>query len=131
MFVLSTVILSLISLPKVELTTMNTNPKRAEIVSISTDLPRIGNWWRVPKDVKKMTIRVNAKNTETVLFWLIPTGTQTWGQRELIGYDKDGSDGWSLSWGVDNRELHDHIFVQAIGDETVSSSSINVTTSFP
>ncbi|WP_409174390.1 hypothetical protein [Brevibacillus fortis] len=131
MFVLSSVILALIFPPKIEPVLLDTNLQRAEILRVSTDLPKIGNWWRAPKGVHKMTIHVEAKNTETMLFWLIPTGTQTWGQRELIGYDIDGRDGWSLTWKFDNRVLHDHIHVQAIGEETVSNSSINVTTDFP
>lgn len=78
-----------------------------------------------------MTINVNAKNTETVLFWVIPTGTQTWGERELIGYDKDGRDGWSLTWEFGNRKFHDHIQVQALGDDTISNAIINVASEYP
>lgn len=47
-----------------------------------------------------MTIHAEAQNTETVLFWLVPTGTATWSERELIGYDKDGNDGWSVTWAL-------------------------------
>ncbi|MEK4339110.1 hypothetical protein [Brevibacillus sp. FSL L8-0710] len=105
--------------------------RRTVITSISTDLPKEGNWWRVPKGVKQLTIQVEAKNAETVLFWIIPTGTQTWGERELIGYDKNGSDGWSLTWRFGDRKFHDHIQVQAIGDETVANEIINVTSEYP
>jgi hypothetical protein len=109
------------------------NPlSHAEVVNIYTDLPKIGNWWRVPKGVQKITIYVKAKNTETVLFWLIPTGSVTWSQRKLIGYDKDGSDGWALIWKFGNEPpLQDHIQVQAIGVDTVSNWIINVTTAMP
>ncbi|MEW9674536.1 hypothetical protein [Ammoniphilus sp. 3BR4] len=104
---------------------------RAEILYVNTDLTKIGNWWRIPQGVQKMTIFVEAKNTETVLFWLIPTGT-AWSQKKLIGYDKDGSDGWSLTWEFGNkRPTHDHIHIQAIGTGTVSDWSINVTTAMP
>ncbi|GED55620.1 hypothetical protein EDM54_25320 [Brevibacillus borstelensis] len=130
MLVLSSIILALIFPNKVAPDQIVTFQKHAEILHVSTDLPKIGNWWRVPKGVDEMTIFVKANNTETVLFWLIPTGTQTWGQRELIGYDKDGSDGWTLTWKFGNRVLHDHIHVQALGDQTLSNSSINITTSF-
>lgn len=105
--------------------------RRAVITSVSTDLPKEGNWWRVPKGVKHLTIQVEAKNAETVLFWIIPTGTQTWGERELIGYDKNGRDGWSLTWKFGDRNFHDHIQVQAIGDETVANEIINVTSEYP
>lgn len=73
-----------------------------------------------------MTIYVEAKNTETVLFWLISTGTQTWKARGLIGYDKDGRDGWSFTWNFGDRMFHDHIHVQAIGEDSVSSDTFNV-----
>jgi hypothetical protein len=35
---------------------------------------------------------VKAENTETVLFWLVSTGTENWNQRKLIGYDIKGDD---------------------------------------
>jgi hypothetical protein len=80
MLVLSSIILALIFPNKVAPDQIVTFQKHAEILHVSTDLPKIGNWWRVPKGVDEMTIFVKANNTETVLFWLIPTGTQTWGQ---------------------------------------------------
>ncbi|MHA2855064.1 hypothetical protein ACXZ7E_13800 [Paenibacillus lautus] len=77
-----------------------------------------------------MTIHVEAENIESVLFWVAPTGTETWEERELIGYDIDGSDGWSLSWEFGNRQFHDHIAVQALGMDgrTQANESINVHT---
>ncbi|MCM3624330.1 hypothetical protein M4D70_19060 [Brevibacillus borstelensis] len=105
--------------------------RQTVITSVSTDMPKEGNWWRVSRGVNQMTIHVEALNAETVLFWVIPTGTQTWGERELIGYDKDGRDGWSLTWKFGDRKFHDHIHVQAIGDETVSNEIINVTSDYP
>ncbi|MNN46327.1 hypothetical protein D3C81_1607060 [compost metagenome] len=39
------------------------------------------------------------------------------GERELIGYDKDGSDGWSVTWNFGNRSFHDRIVVQALGSD--------------
>ncbi|MCG5252951.1 hypothetical protein QYF48_22715 [Brevibacillus agri] len=105
--------------------------RRTVITSVSTDLPKEGNWWQVPKGVKQMTIKVEAKNAETVLFWVIPTGTQMWKERELIGYDKDGSDGCSITWKFGDRKFHDHIHVQALGDETISNEIINVTSDYP
>ncbi|MNO67287.1 hypothetical protein D3C76_580920 [compost metagenome] len=80
-------------------------------------MPKNAGWWIVHKDVNTMTINVEAKNVETVLFWITPTGTETWGERELIGYDKDGSDGWSVTWNFGNRSFHDRIVVQALGSD--------------
>ncbi|WP_243711845.1 hypothetical protein [Paenibacillus sp. BK033] len=106
-------------------------PETAMIGNVSTNMPSGGGIWSfIPSGVTKMTIFVEAENTETVLFWLVPTGTQTWGYRELIGYDKNGSDGWSLTWEFGNRRLHDHIHVQALGSDHSSQANdiINVVT---
>jgi hypothetical protein len=112
------------------MTTSTNQPKqidtRAQILKVYTDLSEEAGWWVVPKGVSTMTIYAEANNTETVLFWLIPTGTQTWSDRILIGYDKDGSDGWSLKWELGNRTLHDHIYVQALGSDSQANDSINV-----
>ncbi|MGM0884973.1 MAG: hypothetical protein ACQEXQ_28510 [Bacillota bacterium] len=113
--------------------TQNNENTRAQLLRVYTDLHKESGWWVVPKGVKKMTIHAEAKNTETVLFWLIPTGTETWSERELIGYDKDGNDGWSLTWKFGNQRLHDHIHVQALGSDSSSQSNetINITTKEP
>ncbi|MGH1145387.1 hypothetical protein [Bacillus pseudomycoides] len=81
----------------------------------------------VPKDTKTITIYVEADNTETVLFWLVPTGTATWKERKLIGYDVNSTDGWSLTWNVEGIDLYDHIQVQALSHTEISSDLINVT----
>ncbi|MED3554108.1 hypothetical protein [Cytobacillus praedii] len=60
-----------------------------------------------------------AINTETVLYWLIPTGTQTWTERKLIGYDikeNPNDNNFSLTWKIDKPYLHDHLHIQAIGE---------------
>ncbi|WP_456287925.1 hypothetical protein M1D70_21670 [Paenibacillus sp. AK002] len=103
---------------------------QAKILKVSTDLPYDSNWWVVSRDTNTMTIHVEAENIESVLFWVAPTGTETWEERELIGYDIDGSDGWSLSWEFGNRKFHDHIAVQALGMDgrTLANESINVHT---
>ena len=54
---------------------------KPEIKSIYTDYPKDGIWVSIPKGTKKITFHVEAENTETVLFWLIPTGTKH-GQKE-------------------------------------------------
>jgi hypothetical protein len=63
-----------------------TVPPPKVIKSTYTNIPETDNWVIVPKGTKEITISVKAENTETVLFWLIPTGTQTWWERRLIGY---------------------------------------------
>ncbi|WEK55768.1 MAG: hypothetical protein P0Y55_06910 [Candidatus Cohnella colombiensis] len=103
---------------------------RAQVSKVYTDLPEESGWTVVSEAVSSMTIYVEANYTDTVLYWLVPTGTQTWGERTLIGYDRDGSDGWSIQWDFGDRALHDHIYVQALGSDGVSQASrtINVHT---
>lgn len=88
------------------------------------------NWWVVPENVSMMTIYAEAENTETVLFWIAPTGTETGSERKLIGYDIDGTDGWSYTWEFGSRTFHDHIQVQALGIDgsTQANMYINVHT---
>lgn len=102
----------------------------AQLLRLYTDLPKVSGWWVVPKGIEKMTIYAEAANTETIIFWLIPTGTQTWRERRLIGYDKDGSDGWSLSWEFGKQRLHHHIYAQALGSDSdlQSNEIINIRT---
>lgn len=106
---------------------------RASITKVFLDLQKESGWWVIPEGAKSLTIHVEAKNTDTVLFWLVPTGTDVWSERTLIGYDKDASDGWSLKWDFGDRKLHNHIFVQALGIDDVSmdSKTINVTANVP
>ncbi|KOR90798.1 hypothetical protein AM231_14285 [Paenibacillus solani] len=103
---------------------------QAKILKVSTDLSYETNWWVVPQDIDTMTIYVEAENVDTVLFWIAPKGTETWKERELIGYDIDGSDGWSLTWKFGDRQFHDHIAVQALGTDglTQAKESISVHT---
>lgn len=103
-------------------------PPNPKILSISTDYPNDGNWIQIPKGTKEITFGVKAANTETVLYWLIPTGTQTWKERKLIGYDikeNQNDNDFSLTWKIDTPYLHDHLHIQAIG-EGVSNGTINL-----
>ncbi|MEH6908235.1 hypothetical protein [Neobacillus drentensis] len=103
-------------------------PPSPKIVKFNTSIPEKDNWVTVPEGTKVITINVEALNTETVLFWLIPTGTQTWYERKLIGYDiKDEQDNnFSLSWKIP-QHLYDHLVVQAIGENEIARSSLNIT----
>ncbi|WP_407268549.1 hypothetical protein [Radiobacillus sp. PE A8.2] len=101
---------------------------QSQILKVDTDLEMNNGWHIVPEDINTMIISVEAENVETILFWISETGTGTWDERELIGYDKDGSDGWSIEWDFGDRVLHDHISVQALGSDhtTQANTSINV-----
>ncbi|OCA91580.1 hypothetical protein A8F94_06315 [Bacillus sp. FJAT-27225] len=101
--------------------TQPTNPSVPEIISISSNFPVKESWVEIPKGTKKITFNVQARNTETVLFWLIPTGTGTWNERMLIGYDlktDEQDNSFTLTWSIDRLYLHDHLYVQAIGEDT-------------
>lgn len=104
------------------------NSAPPSIISVKTDYPKEGIWVHIPKGTKKITFHVNAENTETVLFWLVPTGTQTWNQRELIGYDKkedEKDDQFSITWTIDRPSLLDHLQIQALG-EGIANDMINL-----
>jgi hypothetical protein len=113
-----------------------TVPPPKVIKSAYTSIPETNNWVTVPKGTEEITIYVEAENTETVLFWLIPTGTQTWWERSLIGYaintEKERTfnspQTFSLTWKIDKPFLLDHIEVQLIGmNEITGGGSINIT----
>ncbi|MHC8517811.1 hypothetical protein [Sporosarcina sp. ITBMC105] len=99
-----------------------------KILEVRTDFEEKHGWVIVPKDSHSMTISVEAEHVDTMLFWIAPTGTGTWRERELIGYDIDGSDGWSITWDFGDRIFHDHISIQALGSDssTLTATSINV-----
>ncbi|UII57667.1 hypothetical protein LS684_09695 [Cytobacillus spongiae] len=113
-----------------------TVPPPKVMKSAYTNIPETNNWVIIPKGVDEITIYVEAENAETVLFWLIPTGTQTWWERSLIGYaintEKEAifksPQTFSITWKIDKPFLHDHIEVQLIGmNESTSGGSINIT----
>ena len=106
-----------------------TTSSKPEIKSIYTDFPKEGTWVEIPKGTKKLTFHVEAENTETILFWLIPTGTQTWTERKLIGYDireNETDTNFSLTWSIDKPYLLNHLYIQAIGDGIVEQDVINL-----
>ena len=99
-----------------------------KISNVQTDLVVENGWSIVPSGVSEMTITVEADNVDLVLFWIAPTGTGTGLERALIGYDLDGSDGWSINWKFGDRTFHDHLTVQALGLDgaTQASETFNV-----
>ncbi|MEK4521871.1 hypothetical protein NSQ95_10155 [Psychrobacillus sp. FSL W7-1457] len=101
---------------------------KAKIQKVNTDLEVEHGWHIVPEGIKKITISMEAENVETILFWIAPTGTETWGERTLIGYDIDGNDGWSIEWEFGDRIFHDHITIQALGSDytTQASETLNI-----
>lgn len=101
---------------------------KARIQNINTDLEVEHGWHIVPEGIKNITISVEAENVESILFWIAPTGTETWGERTLIGYDINGNDGWSIEWEFGDRIFHDHITIQALGSDytTQARETLNI-----
>lgn len=98
----------------------------ARILKVDTNLKKDHVWHYVPEGVSSMTITVEAENVDTVLFWITETGTETWTERTLIGYDTDGSDGWSITWEFGERIFLDHLTIQAIGSDFVSQATESI-----
>lgn len=89
-------------------------PPRPVIGTVSTtpQLSCDGGWCRLPATAGTVTFRVEATGARQVEVFLVPTGNETWNYRKSLGVDRDGSDGWSVSW--------------AYGDESVSGSHLTV-----
>ncbi|MBT2281946.1 hypothetical protein J7E78_00020 [Paenibacillus polymyxa] len=99
------------------------------ITSIKTNFPEKEGWVVVPANSSDLTVTVETTHAETLLFWSVPTGTETWGERELIGYDTSGNDGWKITWNIAGKSLHNRLVVQALGSDgkTITDETINIT----
>ncbi|UPK45502.1 MULTISPECIES: hypothetical protein [Paenibacillus] len=105
------------------------NETRPIITTVQTNYPEKEGWIVIPTDRTQLDVTVEATNAETLLFWAVPTGTETWGERELIGYDTNEDDGWKITWDIKGKSLHHHVIVQALGSDgkTVTDETINIT----
>ncbi|WP_413376522.1 hypothetical protein [Paenibacillus taichungensis] len=99
------------------------------ITNVETNYPEKEGWIVIPTDSTELNVTVEATNAETLLFWAVPTGTETWGERELIGYDTNGNDGWKITWDIAGKSLHQHVIVQALGSDgmTITDETLNIT----
>ncbi|MEO3943825.1 hypothetical protein [Gorillibacterium sp. CAU 1737] len=97
--------------------------RKAKLTKATVDVEKKDNWWVVPGDRTNLTFQVEASNTDTVLFWYYPAGTDVEGEKTLLGYDSDGRDGWSFTWEFEKRVFHEYILVQAIGSDGASLAS--------
>lgn len=101
-----------------------------KIDKVYTDAKQEDGWWVVAPDAETLTIYVEAQHVDIVLFWSVPTGTEVGKERELVGYDLDGDDGWSLEWNIKGQTFHNHISVQALGMDgrSLASETFNLHT---
>jgi hypothetical protein len=96
---------------------------RPRILSVTTSptLPRAGGFLVLPAGAGTLTVRVRAVNTQRVRFYLTPTGTGMFDQRQLIGQDTNGRDGWTLAWRYQDEPMLAHLSVTAVGANGTSS----------
>lgn len=111
----------------------NVSPQVADtapiIANVKTNFPQKNGWYVIPKNSNELDVSLEATNVETILFWVVPTGTDAWGERELIGYDINEEDGWNLVWNISERSLHHRIAIQALGSngKTIANETILIT----
>jgi hypothetical protein len=100
-----------------------------KIEKLYTSIPEKSGWISIPEGIKEITFYVEAQNTDTVLFWLMPTGTgpDAYNQRKLIGYDinDDRDNKFSLTWKIP-EPLLDHLQVQALGLEEIANEWLSI-----
>jgi hypothetical protein len=83
-----------------------------------TTTPRLRNlegWLELPPGAGKVVLSVKATNAQRVRFTLTPTGTETGPYGQLLGEDRDPSDGFHLVWRYPAEGLSAHLGIQATG----------------
>lgn len=91
-----------------------------------TRKPVIGEAWTTPRlqcqpvctltpPAGTITLHAQVSDATRVQFFLVPTGTDTWGSRKSIGVDRSGSDGWSVQYTYADEPLWSHVVVTARG----------------
>ena len=86
----------------------------------------IGRVWTTPSlqcdaactltpPVGTVTFHAQVSDATRVRFFLVPTGTDTWENRESIGLDRSGDDGWSVRYTYADEPLWSHVLVMADG----------------
>jgi hypothetical protein len=88
--------------------------------------PVIGRVWTTPRlrcdpactltpRVGTVTFHARVSDATRVRFFLVPTGTETWNNREPIAVDRSGEDGWSARYSYADEPLWSHLVVVADG----------------
>jgi len=93
-------------------------PNKLPVIKKVTSIPAADEtgWVPLPKGSGKLEIQVEATHATSVKFWIVPTGTDTWQYRQLLGEDTNPADGFSLTttYGPE-RTFLDHIVLEAVG----------------
>jgi hypothetical protein len=104
-------------------------PARPVIGAVTTT-PRLacdGVWCTVPAGPGTVTFHVEVTGAYRVELFLVPTGTDTWALRRSLGVDRDGRDGWSVTWAYGSESLMHHLVVEARGPGgTVQESPVSL-----
>jgi hypothetical protein len=74
-----------------------------------------GFWLELPPGAGKVVFSVKATHAQRVRFTLTPTGTETGPYAQLLGEDRDPSDGFTLVWRYPAEGLSAHLGIEAIG----------------
>jgi len=100
------------------------------VVGAVTTTPRLacdGGWCTVPAGPGTVTFTAQVTGAHRVEFFLVPTGTDTWSLRRSLGTDREGADGWAVTWAYGEEPLMHHLVVQARGPGgTVQESPLNL-----
>jgi hypothetical protein len=121
------------STPSAEPTHDGSMPPTSRVTSPPLTLPKpvvrkpvIGKVWTTPRlecqtvctltpPAGTITLHAQISYATRVQFFLVPTGTGTWGSRESIGVDRSGKDGWSVRYTYADEPLWSHLVVVASG----------------
>jgi hypothetical protein len=99
-----------------------------KFIKIET-IPDGNGWIRLPKNTGELKINLVTENAKAVRIWLMPTGTHTINQRELIGELIGNQNVWEYTWrykGLDT--IHHHVRIELIGKRSASvMQTINIT----
>jgi hypothetical protein len=99
------------------------------ILEVTTS-PRLrtleGGWLELPRGAGKVVLSVKATNAQRVRFVLTPTGTETGPYAQLLGEDRDPSDGFTLVWRYPAEGLSGHLGIQAIGPGGTTDKTFDI-----
>ena len=88
------------------------------VIGAVSSTPRLscdGGWCTLPAGAGAVTLRAEVTGANRVEFFVVPTGTGTWDLRRSIGVDRDGSDGWAVTWAYGDEPVMAHLAVVARG----------------
>jgi hypothetical protein len=99
------------------------------ILEVTTS-PRLrtleGGWLELPQGAGKVVLSVKATHTQGMRFVLTPTGTETGPYSELLGEDRDPSDGFRLVWRYPSQGLSAHLGIEAIGPGGATTETLDI-----